>query len=88
MIMKILAESSDIIRTSLLRVEFLDEKFRPVADQFLNRSRMNKFHWTAPPMTEERFEKLKEWAEQTKQPEILSYVKEMDHKIRKRSRNS
>ena len=34
MIMKILAESSDMIRTSLLRVEFLDEKFRPVADQF------------------------------------------------------
>ena len=34
MIMKILAESSEIIRTSLLRVEFLDEKFRPVADQF------------------------------------------------------
>ena len=49
---------------------------------------MNKFHWTAPPMTEERFEKLKEWAEETKQPEILLYVKEMDHKIRKRSRNS
>ncbi len=39
-------------------------------------------------MTEERFEKLKEWAEKTKQPEILSYVKEMDRKIRKRSRNS
>ena len=39
-------------------------------------------------MTEERFEKLKEWAEATKQPEILSYVKEMDRKIRKRSRNS
>ena len=35
---------------------------------------MNKFHWTAPPMTEERFEKLKEWAEETKQREILSYV--------------
>jgi len=34
MIMKILAESSDIIRTSLFRVEFLDEKFRPAADQF------------------------------------------------------
>ena len=49
---------------------------------------MNIFHWTAPPMTEESFEKLKEWAEETKQPEILSYVKEMDHKIRKRSRNS
>ena len=49
---------------------------------------MNKFHWTAPPMTEERFEKLKEWTEETKQPEILSYVKEMDRKIRKRSRNS
>ena len=49
---------------------------------------MNKLHWTAPPMTEERFEKLKEWAEETKQPEILSYVKEMDRKIRKRSRNS
>ena len=39
-------------------------------------------------MTEERFEKLKEWAEETKQTEILSYVKEMDRKIRKRSRNS
>ena len=39
-------------------------------------------------MTEERFEKLKEWAEETKQQEILSYVKEMDRKIRKRSRNS
>ena len=39
-------------------------------------------------MTEERFEKLKEWAEETKQHEILSYVKEMDRKIRKRSRNS
>ena len=39
-------------------------------------------------MTEERFDKLKEWAEETKQPEILSYVKAMDHKIRKRSRNS
>ena len=39
-------------------------------------------------MTEERFEKLKEWAEETKQPEILSYVKAMDHKIRKQSRNS
>ena len=49
---------------------------------------MNKLHWTAPPMTEERFEKLKEWAEETKQPEILSYVTEMDRKIRKRSRNS
>ena len=49
---------------------------------------MNKFHWTAPPMTEERFEKLKEWAEETKQPEILSYIKEMDRKIRKQSRNS
>ena len=49
---------------------------------------MNKFHWTAPPMTEECFEKLKEWAKETKQPEILSYVKAMDHKIRKRSRNS
>ena len=49
---------------------------------------MNKFHWTAPPMTEERFEKLKEWAEETKQPEILSYVKEMDRKILKRSLNS
>ena len=49
---------------------------------------MNKFHWTAPPMTVERFKKLKEWAEKTKQPEILSYVKEMDHKIRNRSRNS
>ena len=49
---------------------------------------MNKFHWTAPPMTEEHFEKLKEWVEETKQPEILSYVKEMDRKIRKRSRNS
>ena len=34
MIMKILAESSDMIRISLLRVEFLDVKFRPVADQF------------------------------------------------------
>ena len=34
MIMKILAESSDIIRISHFRVEFLDEKFRPVADQF------------------------------------------------------
>ena len=34
MIMKILAESSDMIRISLLRVEFLDEKIRPVADQF------------------------------------------------------
>ena len=34
MIMKILAESSDMIRISLLRVEFLDMKFRPVADQF------------------------------------------------------
>ena len=34
MIMKILAESSDMIRISLLRVEFLDKKFRPVADQF------------------------------------------------------
>ena len=49
---------------------------------------MNKFHWTAPPMAKERFEKLKEWAEETKQPEILSYVIEMDLKIRKRSRNS
>ena len=39
-------------------------------------------------MAEERFEKLKEWAEETKQPEILSYVKAMDHKIRKRSQNS
>ena len=39
-------------------------------------------------MTEERFEKLKEWTEETKQPEILSYVKEMDRKIRKRSQNS
>ena len=39
-------------------------------------------------MTEERFEKLKEWAEKTKQPEILSYVTEMDRKIRKRSRYS
>jgi len=39
-------------------------------------------------MTEERFEKLKDWAEETKQPEILSYVREMDCKIRKRSRNS
>ena len=39
-------------------------------------------------MTEERFEKLKEWADETKQPEILTYVKEMDRKIRKRSRNS
>ena len=39
-------------------------------------------------MTEERYEKLKEWAEETKQREILSYVKEMDRKIRKRSRNS
>ena len=34
MIMKILAESSDMIRISLLRVKFLDVKFRPVADQF------------------------------------------------------
>ena len=34
MIMKILAESSDMIRTSLLGVEFLDVKFRPIADQF------------------------------------------------------
>ena len=34
MIMKILAESSDMIRISLFRVEFLDVKFRPVADQF------------------------------------------------------
>ena len=34
MIMKILAESSDMIRISHLRVEFLDGKFRPVADQF------------------------------------------------------
>ena len=49
---------------------------------------MNIFHWTAPPMTEESFEKLKEWAEETKQREILSYVKEMDRKILKRSRNS
>ena len=39
-------------------------------------------------MTKERFEKLKEWAEETKQPEILSYVKEMDRKIRKQSWNS
>ena len=34
MIMKILAESLVMIRTSHFRVEFLDVKFRPVADQF------------------------------------------------------
>ena len=39
-------------------------------------------------MTEEHFEKLKEWTEETKQPEILSYVKEMDRKILKRPPNS
>jgi len=34
MIMKILAESLDMIRISHFRVEFLDEKIRPVTDQF------------------------------------------------------
>jgi len=44
---------------------------------------MKQFHWTAPPMTEERFLKLKEWAEETKQPEILSFVYSMEEKFRK-----
>ena len=46
---------------------------------------MKQFHWTAPPMTEERFLKLKEWAEETKQPEILSFVTSMEEKLRKES---
>jgi hypothetical protein len=46
---------------------------------------MKKFHWTANPMTEERFLKLKEWAEETKQPEILSFVALMEGKFRKES---
>ena len=37
-------------------------------------------------MTEERFLKLKEWAEETKQQEILSFVTSMDERLRKESK--
>ena len=50
-----------------------------------HRISMKQFHWTAPPMTEERFLKLKKWAEETKQPEILSFVTSMEEKLRKES---
>ena len=46
---------------------------------------MKLFHWTATPITLKRFLKLKEWAEETKQPEILSFVTSMEEKLRKES---